>query len=61
MPIGNAEPIGGAREAAAEAPPLAVLVAGDDAQLQPVLLGIQDRRLPLPGQISKLSASSSAS
>jgi hypothetical protein len=26
-------------------------VAGDDAQLRPVLLRLQDRRLPLSGQI----------
>ena len=27
-----------------------MLVAGDDAQLRPILLGLEDR-LPLPGQI----------
>ncbi len=27
------------------------LVAGDDAQLRPVLLGLEDRRLPLAGEI----------
>jgi hypothetical protein len=37
------------------------LVAADDAQRRPVLLRLQDRRLPLPGGSSKLSASSSAS
>ncbi len=34
-----------------------VLVAADEPQLRPVLLCLQDRRLPLPGQILKSAAS----